>query len=74
MTIEIFHIKFLMNSLNLMKKLQSKGFDPRISSDKGQCANHYTVEPSVIAIMDPSLCIIAFAELAELNEFTDSAS
>ena len=39
---------------------------------QSQCANHYTMEPSVIAIifeMDPSLCIIAFVEYTEFSEF-----
>ena len=51
-SIEIFHNRLSMNSLNLMtKKLQSIGFDPRISSVEGQCANHYTMEPSSIAVI-----------------------
>ena len=37
-------------SLDLMSKLQSKGVDPMFSSDRGQCANHYTMEPSVTEI------------------------
>ena len=32
--------------LDSMTKLQSKGFDPRISSDKGQYADYYTMAPS----------------------------
>ena len=40
-----------MNSLNLMKKLQSKGFDLRICLVEEQWANHYTMELSVIAII-----------------------
>ena len=32
------------------KKLQSKGFDPRISSVDGESACNYAKEPSVIAI------------------------
>ena len=30
-------------------KLAVKKFDPRISSVKGQCATHYTMEPGLIA-------------------------
>ena len=32
-------------------KLQSKGFDPIISSVKCKSANHYTMEPSVMGII-----------------------
>ena len=39
------------------KKLQSQGFDPRISSVEGQCANHYTTEPTVIAIIFKSMLL-----------------
>ena len=49
-TIEFFHNKLSINSLNFMsKKIASKGFSLMISSVKGQCANHYTMEFSVIA-------------------------
>ena len=51
MSIEFFHNKLSMNPLNSMvKKTQPKGFDPRIALVDGQCANHYAVEPSVIAM------------------------
>ena len=47
--IRVFHNALLTNLLNLMTKyLQSKGFDPRISSVVGLCA---TTEPSAIAII-----------------------
>ena len=68
------HNKFSMNSLNLMTKMQSKGFDPMIASVKCKCTSHYTVPLSVIAIiflMYPSLWIIAFIEF---SKFIDSAS
>ena len=35
----------------MTKYLQSKGFDPGIFSVEDQCANHNTMEPSVIAII-----------------------
>ena len=49
--------------------MQSKGFNSKISSVEVQCANHYTMEPSVTAKIFK--CIITFVEFTEL---IDSAS
>ena len=62
------------------KKLELKGFDPRISSVEYQFANHYSMkcDSSIeinlwIAIIFNG-CIIAFGEFAEFSEFINSAS
>ena len=48
--------------------LQSKEYDPRISSVEGQCANHYAVEPSVMAIVFK--WTLVFASLLLQNSLT----
>ena len=67
-----------MNSLNLDDEtLQSKGFDPRIYSVEGQCANHYIIRVmcnSNHLQIDSNLNIIVFVEFTDFTEFIDSAS
>ena len=66
--IEVFHEKLSMNLLNLMTKiLQSKGFDPRISSAEGQCAGHYAMKPCVIVVI--CKCILVYASF--FSEFVE---
>ena len=48
------------------KKFQSKGFDPRTSSVKGQFSNHYTMEPSVAG----TLVYVSLLLLNLLNSLT----
>ena len=55
------HNKLSVDTLNLMTKIVVKGFNARISSVEGQCANHYTIKSSVIAINFK--WIIVFASL-----------
>ena len=55
------HNKLSVDTLNLMTKIVVKGFNARISSVEGQCANHYTMKSSVIAIIFK--WIVVFASL-----------
>ena len=68
-TIGFFHNKLPINSLNLMtRKLQPKGFDPRVSSVEGQRVNHYAMEPSVIAsILNLTLVCVYWLSYNFLN-------
>ena len=59
--IKFFHNKLSMNSLNLTtKKLQSKVFDPMMTSVKGQCT---TMVPSVRAIFKWTLVYASMISL-----------
>ena len=55
----------------MTKKLQSKGFDPSISSVEGQCANHYTMKQSVLVItLKWTIVYVTFAEISDLIDNT----
>ena len=65
-------IKFEFSTINCRwihwiwwrKICRQKGFKPRISSVNGQCANHYTIESSVIVIIF-KLDRIVFVQFAD---------